>query len=120
MKKNKFIKDFDYLIRILKPEFIEVNSCVFFKGHFSLRNFEKNWRDEARFNKEKVERTINHVHFSDLTDNLEFQWELARVIKEKWTAYLKKKFPNRKIKIRIKEHEINNGNIELLLDLFTY
>lgn len=100
---------------MLDPRFVERDGCVFFEGNFSEENFAMHWREQAVSDPRKTERTINHVHLSDLVDNLIEQRALGEQIREVWTKALALTFPDREFTIRLTHSKRGSG--DWILDL---
>lgn len=92
---------FDHFVmyaRMIWPEFIEHDDCVFLAQGFSTDSY-KQWRKQL--DKTRTEAMLNHCHITDLFINSEFKPNLnivlyiGRYLKEVWTEKLKRDFPAR-------------------------
>jgi hypothetical protein len=65
--------------RILWPEFIEYDGCVFDAARFGAPNYEA-WFKSTKGNRGAIERVVNHVHIVDLFGSDEVQPSYAQVV----------------------------------------
>jgi hypothetical protein len=103
MRSKYRLKDLDYLAHLLDPEFLHREDGLFFMAHFTESDYETYWREKIRQNKEKTERTINHVHLSDLVDDFSYQKELGEKIVEVWQKKVRETFPKKRVNIILQE-----------------
>jgi hypothetical protein len=87
-------------VSLLWPRLIEVDGCVLLEAQFDPTAFEQ-WRARLGDDRERIERTMNHMHLWDLFDpasegvsesGLE---SLAAVIAQTWQAAFRQQFPER-------------------------
>jgi hypothetical protein len=108
----------EYLVgyaRILWPEFVEHDECVFMTEHFSEKNYQDFMRQTGQ-DKTAVETVMNHVHILDLFNDMysepkptrELILYVGRLIKETWLAKLKRDFPNRKVTVSFPEQHCDD------------
>lgn len=99
------VTDLDYLTQVLYPAFIEVDEHVFFQPHFEREDYKTHWRSLSLKDRQKVERTLNHVHLSELTPDLNNQRQLGERIKKVWVEVLEQRFPGKDFQIRLYRHK---------------
>ncbi len=112
--QTKLLVDKQYYEQAANPHFLVKDGCVFFSSHFEEKNY-RQWKKIER-SKEKLERTINHIHLNDLVDNYDNQLKLGRKIKKIWQNELKKIFPSVTFDLKLNTIYIENEK-ELILDL---
>ncbi len=108
-----------YLNSILHPVFIERDGAVLFANHFGDAQFERDWQELAWRDPNRVERTINHIHLGDLSENEAVQQLLGQRIQQVWFEALLRKFPEREFSIAL-TRSTRDGSAEWMLDLWTY
>lgn len=108
------ITDKNYYKEVMYPKFIIKDNCILFATHYHDKNFKKWIKIES--NKAKLEKTINHVHLSDLADNHKEQLELGKKIKKIWQNKLNRIFPEIEFDLRLNTFQIE-GEKEWILDL---
>jgi hypothetical protein len=92
--------------RILWPEFVEHDGCVFLAEGFSPEGYSE-WR--KRLAKPETEAMINHRHITDLFLNSEFKPNrdvvlyIGRLLKDTWQTKLNRDFPDRKTTVSFPE-----------------
>lgn len=92
--------------RMIWPEFLEYDDCVFLAKGFSSESY-RQWRKQL--DKTQTEVMLNHTHITDLFLNSSFQPNLeivtfiGRYLKEVWTEKLKRDFPNRRFVVSFPE-----------------
>ena len=100
---------FDHFVlyaRMIWPEFVEHDDCVFFAEGFSGEAYNK-WRKQL--DKTQTEALLNHHHITDMFINSEFKPNLeivlyiGRYLKEVWTEKLRRDFPNRNFVVSFPE-----------------
>ena len=104
VREELMVSDLDYLTQVLHPTFIEVDECVFFQPHFEPENYEKHWRVLGVKDRQKVERTINHLHLGELTPEPHNQHQLGERIKKVWADVLNRRFPAKDFHMRLYQH----------------
>jgi len=105
MEEEITVTDLDYLAQVLSPTFIEVDECVFFQPHFDHEDYGKHWQPFGLKDRQKVERTLNHIHLSDLTPDLDNQRQLGERIKKVWAEVLKHRFPGKGFHLELYQHK---------------
>ena len=91
------------------PEFVEFDGCIFFAG-FSEENY-RGFMAQTGANKQAVEAMMSHRHVLDL-----FSQEgpeptrpqvvyLGRLLKEMWSAKLRRDFPGREVVVNFSEED---------------
>ena len=105
VKEEVTVTDLDYLTQVLHPTFIEVDECIFFRPHFECEDYEKYWQSFSLKDRRKVERTLNHVHLSDLTPGPNNQRQLGERIKKVWAEALRHRFPEKDFNIELYQHK---------------
>lgn len=105
IKRELTVTDLNYLAQVLHPTFIEVDECVFFQPHFEPENYERHWRALSLKDRRKVERTINHLHLSELTLGPHNQRQLGERIKQVWAEVLNHDFPGKDFHMRLYQHK---------------
>ena len=78
------VKDLNYLIELLNPQFVYKDGCFFLEAHFGEENYKKHWKRKVLEDRQKVEATINHLHLGDLVEDTEEQEKLGKKLKEIW------------------------------------
>lgn len=100
---------FDYFVmyaRMIWPEFVEHDDCIFLAKDFSPESYRK-WRKQL--DKTRTEAMLNHRHITDLflnssfKPNLEIVTWIGRYLKEVWTEKLKRDFPDRRFVVSFPE-----------------
>lgn len=114
-KWEPLISDREYLLLLMKPQFIKKKGLVILKSHYDPKIFMATWMpfihdhpsDTAR-----LENTINHVHLSDITGNTELQKEIGEYLSRIWRNKLKSQFPGFRFETKL---EFDNDEWELQL-----
>lgn len=87
--------------RILWPEFIEREGCIFLAHEGQA--IEEEWLRRAKENKQAAEATANHIHllhlFATEPPTRELVLYVGRLLKEIWQVKLNRDFPDRKITV---------------------
>jgi hypothetical protein len=100
---------FDHFVmyaRMIWPEFVEHDDCVFLADEFTGESY-RTWR--RQLDKTRTEAMLNHRHITDLFLNSEFKPNLeivlyiGRYLKEVWTEKLKRDFSKRKFVVSFPE-----------------
>ena len=78
------VKDLNYLIELLNPQFVYKDGCFFLEANFDEENYKKHWKRKVLEERQKVEATINHLHLGDLVEDTEEQEKLGEKLKEIW------------------------------------
>ena len=96
--------------RILWPEFIEREGCIFLGG--SLANQDENydgWVKRAREDRKAAEATANHMHilhlFATERPTRDLVLYVGRLLKEIWKVKLDRDFPDRRITVFFPEQD---------------
>jgi hypothetical protein len=112
------IRNFDYLLELLDPYFIERDGRVYFKGHFNEKNYEKYWKPMLEVDTIKTERTLNHIHLSEITTDLKLQKRVGERIKRVWKRVIQRSFPEKAIYLSLNKSG-QKGRKEWVLDLWS-
>lgn len=107
------IKDFEYFLLLLEPGFVELDGLVLFSGHIAKEDYEQNWRIKALEDKQKTERTINHVHLEDVVSDAEHQHRLGKVLMRIWMHKLKEQFPGRDFEVALSGPLVNGWQLDV-------
>lgn len=108
---------FDHFVlyaRMIWPEFIEHDDCVFFADGFSPESYQE-WRKQL--DKARTEAILNHRHITDefinsaFKPNLEIILYIGRYLKEVWTEKLKRDFPSRRFIVSFPEEPHSPGDL---------
>ena len=114
----------DYFVmyaRMIWPEFIEHDDCVFFADGFSADSY-KRWRQEL--DKPRTEAMLNHRHITDLflnstfKPNLDIVLYIGRCLKEVWTEKLKRDFPARRFVVSFPEDPPSDDLVSYEISFF--
>ena len=108
-----------YLEMVLHPDFIEREGAILFAAHLGGESLDKAWGPLLRLDPDKAERTINHIHLSDLSESAAFQQMLGQRIQQIWFETLERSFPEREFSISL-TRTTRDGQPEWLLDLWTH
>ncbi|MGH7801568.1 MAG: hypothetical protein ACREOW_13245 [Thermodesulfobacteriota bacterium] len=111
------VKDLNYLIQLLNPQFVYKDGCFFLEAHFDEENYKKHWKRKVLEDRQKVEATINHVHLGDLVEDTEEQEKLGKKLKEIWQEKLSELFPPRRFEL-ILSQVLFDSDYEWVLDLW--
>ena len=111
------VKDLNYLIQLLNPQFVYKDGCFFLEAHFDEENYKKHWKRKVLEDRQKVEATINHVHLGDLVEDTEEQEKLGKKLKEIWQEKLSELFPRRRFEL-ILSQVLFDLDYEWVLDLW--
>lgn len=96
-EKWKHLNDLEYLNLLLNPKFINVEGLIILKAHYNPKTFSENWLPIIKNNKdklEKIENTINHVHFSNFTKDTTMQEMIGKKLSHIWSKTLRRDFPD--------------------------
>jgi len=89
------------------PEFIECEGCVFWGVRVPARYQE--WKKEFQCIISDIEGMLNHMHFGDLFTCRKENWTneqvlfIGRVLKDSWSAKLKRDFPAKEFTVEFNE-----------------
>jgi hypothetical protein len=91
--------------RILWPQFIEHEDCIFLGDEIQVKNYQE-WLAHTQGDKARVEKVMNHRHIVDLFSRSHHEpptreavLYLGRLMKEIWQTKLTRDFPNRRIAV---------------------
>ena len=94
--------------RILWPDFIERDDCIFLALGEREDHYEE-WLQRARENRKAAEATANHIHilhlFATEPPTRELVLYVGRLMKEVWQVKLNHDFPGRKITVFFPEKD---------------
>jgi hypothetical protein len=94
--------------KVLWPEFLEYDDCVFFADRFTKDNY-RAFMDQTKQNKRAVETVMNHTHIIDICCNAQPRPNrdmilfVGRLLKDIWQAKLSRDFPKRRITVSFPE-----------------
>jgi len=92
--------------RILWPDFVEREGCIFLGGQED--NYDE-WLRRAKEDKRSAEATANHIHvlhlFATELPTRELVLYIGRLMKEIWQVKLNHDFPGRKITVYFPEED---------------
>ncbi|HUK46455.1 MAG TPA: hypothetical protein VLW06_02640 [Terriglobales bacterium] len=103
--------DFEHLVgysRVLWPEFMEYDDCVFRTLRFTEENY-RGFMEQTNGDKAAVEAVMNHEHILDIFSNASIKPSqsmvlyVGRLLKDIWDAKLKRDFPARRITVSFPE-----------------
>ncbi len=98
--------------RLFWPEFTVHEDCVLFAG-FSEEIF-GGFMEQTKGDKRAVESVMNHRHLLDLFQDAALEpsddliVHLGRVLKDMWSAKLRRDFPSRKVVVSFPEDDIDD------------
>lgn len=107
-------EDMLLVLKLVFPEFIVVDKCVFLKHKFHLDNY-KEWKNNFSNQHKEIEKMINHTHLYDIfdqctdhIDDIVFE-EIGKILCRSWSQSLKLSFPNKNFSIDYSNSEYTYG-----------
>jgi hypothetical protein len=100
--------------RILWPDFIEHDGCIFLGDRISEESYQA-FMAQTKGDKSAVEAVMNHQHIIDLFSRSQHERPtrkvvlyLGRLLREIWQAKLSRDFPTRKITVTFLDDEVED------------
>ncbi|SRR6266498_4623908 len=91
-----YIEDKEYLLLLINPQFIKIDGLIVIQAHFDPKTFSTEWAPIIQKHPneiERIENTLNHVHLSDFTENVDMQKSIGEYIGNIWREKLISQFP---------------------------
>ncbi|WP_273839493.1 hypothetical protein [Providencia rettgeri] len=101
-------------IKLLIPEFLDVDGCILLSDRYEKNNFEE-WKKQFGSDLSAIEKMLNHVHVYDLftgsldktSDSVFLQ--LCKIMQCTWEMSLKKAFPTKEFLVELHNSESDYG-----------
>ena len=100
-----YISNNEYLLSLLKPQFIKREGLIILKSHYDTETFKTKWIPFIHNHpndKKRLENTLNHVHLGDVTENIELQQKIGEQLIQIWQNKLAAQFPRLSFEVRLK------------------
>ena len=108
IKWKPYISNNEYLLSLLKPQFIRKEGLIILKSHYNSKTFKAKWIPFIHNHlndRKRLENTINHVHLGDVTENVELQQEIGEQLIQIWQNKLTAQFPELGFEIKLKFYD---------------